>query len=86
MTVSRFPCPCCGYLTLSERPPGSDEICKVCFWQDDFVQFNDPTYRGGANDVSLAEARENYRKLGVSEERFRANVRPPRPEEYPSVG
>ncbi len=28
-----YPCPCCRYVTLSER--GGDEICPVCFWEDD---------------------------------------------------
>jgi hypothetical protein len=33
--------------------------------------------------VSLNQARANYREHGVSELRFTANVRPPRPEEHP---
>jgi Cysteine-rich CPCC len=77
------PCPCCGYLTLDEAPPGTFDICKVCFWEDDNVQFHDPYYEGGANRVSLNQARANYREHGVSEPRFTANVRPPRPEEHP---
>ena len=77
------PCPCCGYLTLDEAPPGTFDICKVCFWEDDNVQFHDPYYEGGANRVSLNQARANYREHGVSELRFTANVRTPRPEEHP---
>jgi hypothetical protein len=53
-----FPCPCCGKLTLSEN--GVYEICTVCFWEDDPVQSGDPTYAGGANQVSLEKARENW--------------------------
>jgi hypothetical protein len=30
-------------------PPGSYEICPVCFWDDDLVQLRWPTYAGGAN-------------------------------------
>ena len=41
-----YHCPCCGYRTLSEQPPGTFEICPVCYWEDDNVQFNDPTFRG----------------------------------------
>jgi hypothetical protein len=26
-------CPCCGYLTLTEK--AGDEICQICFWHDD---------------------------------------------------
>ncbi len=28
---ARFPCPCCGFLTLPEEPPGTYDICPVCF-------------------------------------------------------
>jgi hypothetical protein len=76
-------CPCCGYLTLPEPPPGTYAICPVCFWEDDGVQFDDPTYTGGANRVSLEEARENYRRFGAAAEEFTDQVRPPRPEEKP---
>jgi hypothetical protein len=31
-----YPCPCCGHLVYIE-PPGSHDICKVCFWEDDIV-------------------------------------------------
>jgi Cysteine-rich CPCC len=78
-----FPCPCCGFLTLEEPPPGTYEICKVCFWEDDEVQFRDPGSAGGANRVSLDQARRSFREHGVSEPRFKAMVRPPLPEEHP---
>jgi hypothetical protein len=79
----RYPCPCCGYLTLDEPPTGTYTICKVCFWEDDNVQFHDPDLPGGANEVSLNEARQNFRRHSVSETRFRAYVPPPLPEEQP---
>jgi hypothetical protein len=79
----RYACPCCCYLTLDEAPTGTYNICKVCFWEDDNVQFHDPDYEGGANKVSLNQARENFRTHGVSETRFKSNVRPPLPEEQP---
>jgi hypothetical protein len=53
-----FPCPCCGEFTLSEK--GAYEICPVCFWEDDPVQLSNPSYAGGANAVSLIQARENW--------------------------
>jgi hypothetical protein len=79
----RFACPCCGYLTLDEPPAGTYNICEVCCWEDDGVQFRDPDYQGGANGVSLNQARENFRKHGVSEPRFRARARRPLPAEHP---
>jgi hypothetical protein len=31
--------------------PGSYEICSVCFWEDDGVQFRWPTIAGGAKGL-----------------------------------
>lgn len=42
-----YPCPCCGHRVLDDMP-GSYEICPVCFWEDDRVQFRWPTMDGGA--------------------------------------
>ena len=60
--VSPRACPCCGYLTLSDWNSGSWEICDICNWEDDAVQFSDPGYEGGANIESLNQARERFRK------------------------
>lgn len=77
-----YSCPCCGFLTVSE-PPGSYEICPVCNWEDDLVQFKNIDFRGGANKESLREARENFKKFGASDLRFLGDVRGPLPEEIP---
>jgi hypothetical protein len=45
------------------------------------VQFDDPDYEGGANVVSLNEARRDFREFGASEQRFIESVRSPTPEE-----
>lgn len=37
----KYTCPCCGYRTL-EEPPGTFDICEICFWEDDGVHFDDP--------------------------------------------
>lgn len=79
-----FPCPCCGYLTIGEEPPGTFEICPVCFWEDDNVQFEDPNYAGGANSVSLNQARENFRHFGAVSKEFVNQVRKPLPQEIRS--
>lgn len=55
-----LPCPCCGSLTVGE--PGSYEVCDVCGWEDDPVQFADPGYVGGANSESLKAARESWQQ------------------------
>lgn len=84
--TTRYPCPCCGFVTLPEPSPGSLEICHVCLWQDDMVGFNDPRSAVGPNAVSLDEARLNYREFGACERRFIKSVRPPSPDEIPPGG
>ena len=54
---NHYACPCCGFFTLDEKPPGTYDICRVCGWEDDAVQFDNPLYRGGANHESLVECR-----------------------------
>lgn len=78
-----YACPCCGYLTLSER--GGDEICQVCFWEDDGQDDHDSdVVRGGPNKgLSLAAARGNFVRIGAVDEDCRRFVRTPRQEEIP---
>ena len=79
----KYACPCCGYLTLNDQPPGTFQICAVCYWEDDNVQFNDPSFAGGANEDSLDQARSNFARIGASSPRFLSAVRPARPDEQP---
>ena len=74
--ASRYPCPCCGYLTY-DAPPGSYEICPICYWEDDISQLKDPRYAGGANIESLVEAQRNFAANGWCEARVAEHVRPP---------
>jgi Cysteine-rich CPCC len=76
-------CPCCGYLTVNE--PRSYEVCAVCFWEDDPLQSDDPSFQGGANQESLAKARENFSAIGASAEKYLSMVRTPKYEEIPSA-
>ena len=64
----KYTCPCCGYKTLDEEPTDTYEICKICFWEDDGVQFRDPDYEGGANVVSLRQAQKKYIMFGACQE------------------
>ncbi len=70
-------CVCCGFPTLTEPPPGTFQICPVCFWEDDDAQFRDREYAGGANSISLAEAQDNFARFGAITEEHRAHVRAP---------
>jgi len=53
-------CPVCGQYTLDAEYP--NDICPVCFWEDDSVQTKDPDFRGGANRLSLNEYRKLWRQ------------------------
>lgn len=79
--MKKYPCPCCGYYTLPEEPPGTYFVCPVCYWEDDEVQFGEPDYSGGANSISLNDARQNFRAYGAIEESIRDAVRPPMEDE-----
>jgi Cysteine-rich CPCC len=76
-----YRCPCCGCRTLSER--GGDEICPVCFWEDDGQDNTDAdTVRGGPNGaLSLTKARQNFREFGAYDRKSLQRVRKPTPEE-----
>jgi len=82
--MQRFPCPCCGYFTLFEEPPGTFCHCEVCWWEDDPVQFADPDYEGGGNAPSLRQAREFYRIIGVSDPHLKGHERAPHAGEMPT--
>jgi hypothetical protein len=58
-------CPCCGYDTLSER--NADEICPICWWEDDGQdnQDADRVFGGPNADLSLRQARINFLKYGI---------------------
>lgn len=72
---------CCGNNTLLDD---SDDICSVCWWQDDILQREYPDYKGGPNHgTSLNEAKNNYRMFGVLDMEYIDEVRKPYPEELP---
>lgn len=54
------PCPCCGKGMVTT---GHEfDICEICGWEDNNLQFRHPDYRGGANSMSLNEARRAYKE------------------------
>lgn len=75
-----YPCPCCGHLVFQE-PPGSYDLCPICFWEDDAVQLRWPEYEGGANRPSLIDSQKNYSHLEAIEACFLVSVRPPTADE-----
>jgi hypothetical protein len=79
--INKYKCPCCGYFTLNQKADNTFQICLVCYWEDDGVQLNDPNYEGGANRISLNEAKKNFEEFGAIEKRFVTQVRPPNKDE-----
>jgi hypothetical protein len=51
-------CACCDEKTLPED--SISRICPVCGWEDDPIQNDDPDYAGGANPISLDEAKQAF--------------------------
>ncbi len=77
MNEFKMICPCCEHKTILDEY----DICPVCFWEYDKSQSERPYSTGGANSVSLNEAKANYARYGACEKRFQDKVRQPLPEE-----
>lgn len=58
--AAKYLCACCGQKTLEYEE--FYEICPICGWEDDPLQRDKPDYGGGANQMSLNEAKEAYKK------------------------
>ncbi len=50
-------CACCKKALV-----GFYDICDVCGWQDDPIQNKNPDYDGGANEMSLNQAKQAYKE------------------------
>jgi hypothetical protein len=69
-------CLCCGYKTIEGYetnfgftiPPNTYDICEICYWQDDPVDYAHPDEPWGPNRVSLKQAQRNFLALGAVEE------------------
>ena len=83
-TVGKYPCPCCGYLTL---PVPKEEviayICPVCYWENDVFCFSDDEASDENHGIDLITARENYKRIGACRESMLSYVRNPLTEEMP---
>ena len=76
----KYKCPCCGYFTFEKKERAYD-ICPVCFWEDDPEQFKNPTLVGGANHVSLCDARVHFKQFGACDMEMKKYVRGPKKDE-----
>ena len=80
LTFTVFFC-CCG-IDTSTVAGSASQIIQQDETEDEITdEFDDEDLEGGANSVSLRQARENYKAFGCCEERFKGNVRKPTDEE-----
>ena len=77
-------CPVCGYYTFLEPAQGTKERCPVCGWKDEAWQYASPLKDG--EQVSLLEARRNYKACGACDSSLQLQVRGPIEEEYNGIG
>ena len=81
---TRYPCPCCGYLTLpAPREEAIAFICPVCFWENDVFTHSDDEPSDENHGMTLKQGRAAYRAFGAVQERFRSLVRAPEADEVP---
>ncbi len=56
MMGRRGKCPVCGHEDIWKQ----FDICPVCHWERDPLQEEEPDYEGGANVMSLNQARKAW--------------------------
>jgi hypothetical protein len=56
-------CPCCGFMTVSDEYG----VCRLCRWEDDYVQRPHPDVTGANGPVTLRQAQQNYAEFGVKD-------------------
>jgi len=76
-----LPCPVCDHLTFEVL--GDWDTCLVCGWNSDPVQEAMPDEPTGGNDVSLNQARQNYRTLGAVTQSKLSQIDPEGKHKYP---
>lgn len=62
--MEKHKCPVCGRYEFPDID--SYDVCDVCGWEDDIVQEDDPDYAGGANRMSLNQARAAWKKQNAT--------------------
>lgn len=69
--MKKYPCPCCGSFTFPvPKEDAIAYICPVCFWENDVFDTDENAPSDENRGMTLAQARENYRKFGAVREEF----------------
>ena len=56
-------CPVCSEYDFIKHNDFDD--CEVCDWENDGIQYNNPNFAGGANKMSLNEARTAWNAIKI---------------------
>ncbi len=76
--MKKFICPVCGCRTLKGR--GENEICQVCYWQDDGL-YDEDIENGCNNGLTIIQAKQNFVRCGAFDEQFVRSTRKPQSSE-----
>ena len=62
----RYPCPCCGQITLPVPPEEAVAyICPVCWWENDVFISSDNEPSDENHGLTLSQGRANVRRFGT---------------------
>ncbi len=78
-SAEAYPCLCCGYKTLPKEPPGSYEICPICFWEDSVP--DESWQHASSNGIGLIQAQRNFIAFGACAHQWLDAVRRPTQED-----
>uniref|UniRef100_UPI003FEDF9CC methylated-DNA--[protein]-cysteine S-methyltransferase n=1 Tax=Dysosmobacter welbionis TaxID=2093857 RepID=UPI003FEDF9CC len=68
----RYPCPCCGQITLPVPPEEAVAyICPVCWWENDVFISSDNEPSDENHGLTLSQGRENVRRFGTCDPRMK---------------
>lgn len=59
VAMKKYKCPVCEKHEFGED---DFDVCPYCMWENDGFQNHNPDYAGGANKMSLNEARKAYKE------------------------
>lgn len=81
--IGDSPCPCCGYIIISNHGDALGYICPVCLWEIDLFIKSDDEPSDLNHGLCLQGARYNYEKYGAVLPSLKKHCRQPKPSEYP---
>jgi hypothetical protein len=68
-----FSCPCCDFIVFKNR--GAQEICPVCYWEDDGADIDMPGAVSVSNNMlTLTQARENFDSISACDKQWTSKV------------